>query len=74
MHSNSSRAQTISHSWGCMIKAISGAGQEVTRSIVERWPTPIKFYEDINRSEDRMSMLQGKETTSKVKDGKVKIN
>ena len=44
-----------------MIKAISGAGQEATRGIVERWTTPIKFYEEINRAEDKMGMLQGKE-------------
>lgn len=78
MHVNSSRAQTIKHSWGCMIKAISGAGQEATRSIVERWPTPIRFFEEINRAEDKIAMLLGIDSSkvkgSKLKDGKAKIN
>lgn len=67
MSDNSSRAQTVQHQWGCMVKAISGAGQEAARNIVERWPTPIRFYEDMVKAEDKLALLQGRSNESKSK-------
>ena len=40
-----------------MINSVSGAGQEVSRGIIERWPTPIRFYEDINSTDDIIGLL-----------------
>jgi len=40
-----------------MVKAITGAGQEAARSIVDRWPTPIRFYDELTKADDKIALL-----------------